>query len=163
MVGGRRGSAPYVLDTFNITSGPNGSPCPGATLPFSPSLTGGATNLNAGAFSPLTATIGREDGEQQTCSSRAASPAGLSGLLSSVKLCREAQANAGTCGPESLIGETTVCAGVGVGPGLRHGGRIYLTEKYHGAPFGLSVVNSGEGRPVRPRARHRQPGAEPGV
>ena len=38
---------------FQITSGPNGTPCPGPTLPFSPSLTGGTTNINAGAFSPL--------------------------------------------------------------------------------------------------------------
>ncbi len=35
---------------MEITNGPNGGPCPGSSLPFSPSLTGGALNLNAGAF-----------------------------------------------------------------------------------------------------------------
>jgi hypothetical protein len=127
--------------TFNVTSGPNGGPCPGASLPFSPSLTGGAPNINAGAFSALTTTIGREDGQQDMQSVTLHMPAGLSGLLSSVKLCPEAQANEGTCGPESLIGETTVSAGVGNDPVTVKGGRVYITEHYAGAPFGLSIVN----------------------
>ena len=127
--------------TFSITSGPNGSPCPGASLPFSPSLTGGTTNINAGAFSPLTTTIGREDGQQNMQSVQLHMPPGLSGLLSGVKLCPEAQANEGTCGPESEIGETTVSAGVGSDPVSVKGGRVYITEKYAGAPFGLSIVN----------------------
>jgi hypothetical protein len=127
--------------TFNITSGPHGGPCPGASLPFSPSLTGGTTNINAGAFSPLSTTIGREDGNQDLQSVQLHMPAGLSGLLSNVKLCPEAQANEGTCGPESLIGETTVSAGVGSDPVSVTGGKVYITEHYAGAPFGLSIVN----------------------
>jgi hypothetical protein len=127
--------------TFNITTGPNGSACPGASLPFSPSLKGGSTNLNAGAFTSLTGTFGREDGEQQIGQVRFHLPPGLSGLLTNVKLCPEAQANNGTCGPESLIGETTVSAGVGSDPISVTGGKVYITEKYHGAPFGLSVVD----------------------
>jgi hypothetical protein len=130
-----------ATSTFNITSGPNGAPCPGPTLPFSPSLTGGMTNINAGAFSPLVTTIGRSDGQQDMQSVVLHTPAGLEGLLSGVKLCPEAQANEGTCGPESLIGETTVSAGVGSSPVTVKGGRVYLTEKYSGAPFGLSIVN----------------------
>jgi hypothetical protein len=127
--------------TFDITSGPNGSPCPGTSLPFSPSLTGGTLNINAGAFSTLSTTIGREDGQQNMQSVQLHMPAGLSGLLSGVKLCDEADANAGTCGPESLIGETTVSAGVGGDPVSVKGGRVYITEKYASAPFGLSIVN----------------------
>jgi hypothetical protein len=127
--------------TFDITSGPNGTPCPGASLPFSPSLTGGTTNINAGAFSPLTTTIGREDGNQDMQSVQLHMPLGLSGLLSGVKLCPEAQANEGTCGPDSQIGETTVSAGVGNDPVSVTGGKVYITEKYAGAPFGLSIVN----------------------
>ncbi|HKI42726.1 MAG TPA: hypothetical protein VKA66_20675 [Mycobacterium sp.] len=131
----------HVSSTFNITSGPNGSACPGASLPFSPSLTGGSTNINAGGFSPLTTTIARQDGEQNLQSVTLHMPAGLEGLLSTVKLCPEAQANEGTCGPESLIGETTVSAGVGSDPVSVKGGKFYITEKYGGAPFGLSIVN----------------------
>jgi hypothetical protein len=127
--------------TFNISSGPNGGPCPGGTLPFSPSLTGGTTNINAGSFSPLSTTIARPDGQQDMQSVQLHMPAGLSGLLSGVKLCPEAEANEGTCGPESLIGETTVSAGVGSDPVSVKGGRVYITEKYNGAPFGVSIVN----------------------
>jgi hypothetical protein len=131
----------HSTSTFNITSGPNGAPCPGPTLPFSPSLTSGTTNINAGSFSPLTTTIGREDGQQNMQSVTLHYPPGLSGVLAGVKLCPEAQANEGTCGPESLIGETVVSAGVGSDPVSVTGGKVYLTEKYSGAPFGLSIVN----------------------
>jgi hypothetical protein len=135
------GEAVNSTSMFNITSGPNGGPCPGATLPFSPSLTSGSTNISAGSFSPLTTTIGREDGQQAMQSVTLHYPPGLSGILAGVKLCPEAQANEGTCGPESLIGETTVSAGVGNDPVTVKGGRVYITERYAGAPFGLSIVN----------------------
>ena len=127
--------------TFDITTGPHGTPCPGPGLPFSPSLTGGTTNINAGGFTELSTTIGREDGQQNLQQVTLHMPAGLSGLLKGVTLCPEAQANAGECGPESLIGETTVQAGVGNDPVSVKGGKVYLTEKYEGAPFGLSIVN----------------------
>jgi hypothetical protein len=127
--------------TFNITSGPNGTPCPGASLPFSPSLTGGTINNNGGAFSALSTTIGREDGQQNMSSVSLHMPPGLSGLLSGVALCPEAQANMGTCGAGSLIGGTTVSAGVGPDPVSVTGGKVYITGPYHGAPFGLSIVN----------------------
>jgi len=136
------GTPPHnAQSTFPVTSGPNGAPCPGASLPFSPSLTGGTSNVNAGSFSPLITTIGREDGQQNLQQVTLHMPAGLEGLLSGVKLCPEFQANEGTCGPESLIGETTVSAGVGSHPVSVTGGRVYITEKYAGAPFGLSIVN----------------------
>jgi DNA-binding beta-propeller fold protein YncE len=127
--------------SFQITSGPNGGPCPGASLPFSPSLTGGSPNINAGGFSSLVTTISRGDGQQNMSQVTLHMPPGLSGLLSNVKLCSEALANEGKCGEESLIGETTVSAGVGPDPVSVKGGKVYITEKYHGAPFGLSIVN----------------------
>lgn len=57
---------------FNITSGPGGSPCPGATLPFSPMLSAGTQNINAGAVSALSTTISRGDGWQTCSQSRSA-------------------------------------------------------------------------------------------
>jgi hypothetical protein len=136
------GGAPVVSkSSFEITSGPNGTACPGTALPFSPSLTGGMTNINAGAFSPLTTTIGREDGQQNINQVQLKMPPGLSGILSGVPLCGEAQANAGTCGEASKIGSTIVSVGLGGDPYSVTGGRVYLTGPYQGAPFGLSIVN----------------------
>ena len=146
--------------SFAILSGPHGSACPNPQ-PFDPSLTSGSTSDNAGTFSPLTTTISREDGNQNIRSVQLHYPPGVSGILAHVPLCQEAQANAGTCGPESLIGETIVSVGLGGDPFSVTGGKVYLTEKYAGAPFGLSIVNPAkagpfdlqEGRPVVVRAK----------
>jgi hypothetical protein len=141
--------AANVSSTFDITEGPNHSACPGATLPFSPTLTGGALNVNAGAFSPFTATMTRSSGEQNLQSLEVHLPPGLSGILTGVELCPEPQANLGECGTNSLIGETTVSVGVGGEPYTVSGGKFYLTGPYNGsgacavgesgcAPFGIT-------------------------
>jgi hypothetical protein len=128
---------------MEITSGPNGGSCtyPGQALPFSPALTGGALNLNAGAFSPFTLTMNRSDGEQNMQSVEAKLPAGLAGILTGVELCPEPQANLGECGPNSLIGETTVSVGVGGDPYTVTGGKFYLTGPYNGSG-GCNVLDT---------------------
>ena len=127
--------------SFLVTSGPNGSPCPPAALPFTPGITAGTTNINAGAFSPLSTTISREDGSQQIQAVALHMPPGLSGILKGVELCPEANANAGTCGPNSLIGHTIVSVGLGGDPFSVTGGQVFLTQSYKGASFGLSILN----------------------
>ena len=148
----RGGEAAETASTFTIAAGPGGRACPGSSPPFGPSFSSGMIDAAGGAFSTLSTTIGREDGQQDIQSVTLHMPPGLSGLLSSVKLCGEPQANAGTCGRESQIGETSVRVGVGSEPITVAGGRVFITGPYDGsgpcvvgspgcAPFGLSIIS----------------------
>ncbi len=144
------GNGPVTSESsFNIEHGPHGGPCPGTSLPFNPSVNAGATNIQAGAFSPLTVTVNRQDGEQNLKSLEAKLPPGLSGVLSGVELCPEPKANEGLCGENSKVGEATIGVGIGNDPFTVTGGRFYLTGPYNGhgsctvgeagcAPFGLT-------------------------
>jgi len=131
--------------SFQVTSGPEGTPCP-SPQSFAPSFATGMTGTaRAGAFSPFSVTLSRQDGQQTLSRVSVQTPPGLLGMLSQVPLCGEAQANAGTCSAASQIGHTIVAAGVGPDPlYLPAPGQpqnpVYLTGPYEGAPFGLSIV-----------------------
>jgi hypothetical protein len=141
------GKAPVQsASEFEITSGPNHTPC-NNPLPFEPSLTTGSLNIQAGAFTPFTMTMSREDGNQNLDAIQLKMPSGLLGTLSAVKLCGEAEGNAGTCGPESLIGHTVVSVGLGGNPFTVTGGEVFITGPYKGAPYGLSIVNPAKAGP----------------
>jgi hypothetical protein len=124
-------------DTFGIASGCGGG--------FAPSFSAGASNNQAGAFSPFSVTFSRQDGEQRLGGITVQMPPGLLGKIAGVPLCGEAQANAGTCPAASQIGATTVGAGPGPDPFYvpeagQPANPVYLTGPYKGAPFGLSIV-----------------------
>ncbi len=129
---------------FAIDHGPLGSAC-ASPLPFAPSLTAGSTTDQAGGYSSFSLLLQSGDDQQRISKLQFKAPAGLSGMISKVPLCGEAQANAGTCSAASQIGHTVVAAGPGPYPLVvpeagQPPAAIYLTEKYQGAPFGLSIV-----------------------
>ncbi len=106
---------------------------------LNPGFTAGTVSSQAGAFTPFTLNLTRQDREQYVKGLQVHTPPGLLGLLSSVPLCGESQAEAGNCPEASRIGSTRVASGAGSHP-FEIGGNVYLTGPYHGAPFGLSIV-----------------------
>jgi hypothetical protein len=156
--GGSRGplATPQSCGVFTTTSdfmpwsapqsGPDATPSSSfpisskCTDGFAPSLSAGTLSGQAGAFSPLTVTIARQDGEQHLAGVSLRTPPGLLASLKGISLCPGPQASQGECPAGTQIGETTVAAGVGPNPYSVRGGRVYLTGPYNGGPFGLSIV-----------------------
>jgi uncharacterized repeat protein (TIGR01451 family) len=143
-------SSPFISDafptaSFTLTDGPEGGACPATPLPFAPTLTAGSTTDQAGGHTDFTMLLQRGDGQQRIERLQFKVPPGLTGLISSVPLCQEPQAAAGTCPASSQIGHTVVTSGPGPyplvipQPGDPEAG-IFLTGPYKGAPFGLSIV-----------------------
>jgi hypothetical protein len=114
---------------------------------FHPGLLAGSVNANAGAFTPFTLSVAREDREPYLADLQLHAPPGLSAMLASVPLCPEALASTGKCSEASRIGDSEVAAGAGSQP-LYMPGDIYLTAGYEGAPFGLSIVTDAVAGPL---------------
>jgi hypothetical protein len=127
-------------DSFQLNSGPGGTPCPGAVLPFNPALNAGVSDVEAGAFTSFLSTFTRSDADQHMQGVSVTMPKGLLGSLVGLPLCPEAQANAGSCDASSQIGTVTAGAGTGPTPFYVTGGKVYMTTSYKGAPYGLSIA-----------------------
>jgi hypothetical protein len=128
-------------DSFTIDQDAAGNPCGAA--PFSPGFVAGVDNAAAGGSSTFQLRFSRNDTDQTLRAITVDMPEGLTGLISAATLCAEPAASAGTCGPESQIGTTTVAAGPGSNPYYLTGaqaGKVYLTGGYNGGAFGLSIV-----------------------
>jgi hypothetical protein len=138
--------------SFQITTGPNGSPCPNGG--FAPKLSAGTTNPVAGALSPFVLHLTREDGTQRLGSLGVTLPKGLLATLKGVPYCPNsvlagipsaegtaaAQVASPSCPAASQVGTVSVGAGAGPSPFYVNTGRAYLAGPYKGAPLSLAVV-----------------------
>jgi hypothetical protein len=106
---------------------------------LAPGFTAGTVTPQAGAYSAFTLNLSRQDREQYVKGIQLHTPPGLLGIISSVPLCGEQEADAGTCPAASKIGTTRVASGAGSHP-FEIEGSVYLTGPYDGSPFGLSIA-----------------------
>ncbi len=114
---------------------------PSSPQPFAPGFQAGTNSNQAGAFTPFILTINRPDGHQALERITMHLPPGLAAEIAAVTPC-PATLNGEQCAadyPGSLVGHTTSVTGLGTTP-YSLPGRLYLTDGYDGAPFGLLVV-----------------------
>lgn len=133
---GNPAASPFM--SFPVDFNGKGASCP-SPLPFALSQSTEAHPTTGGAASSFTLSLARSDGQQYLSKVSTTLPEGVVGIIPSVTLCGEPQAEKGECGPASQIGTVSVSVGAGTSPfGLT--GTVYLTGPYAGAPYGLSVV-----------------------
>jgi hypothetical protein len=145
-------------NTYQVSEGPNGSPCPpdSAHRPFAPRLSGGTLNPSAGSFSSFLFRLARDDQEQELSQVTTVLPPGLVAKIAGIPPCPEAaiasistaegkglaERDNPACPAASQIG--TISAGLGAGPGPNYfPGKLYLAGPYKGAPLSLAVVAPG--------------------
>jgi hypothetical protein len=134
-------------EDFQITAGVGGGACPGATLPFAPGFDAYSTSTQAGGFTGFQLELARPDGDQALSAVSMHLPSGIAALLASVELCSDAQAAVHACPAGSEVGHATAIAGLGSEPYVQEGGRVFITEGYEGAPFGLEIVTPAQAGP----------------
>jgi len=139
--------------SFALATAPGGAPCAKtmAERPFAPAFAAKPASSKAGAFSPLTMTIARGDGQQELKGVDVTLPPGFTGKLKGIPYCSEAaiaaaatksgedEKNASSCPAASLVGSATVLAGTGPSP-FQINGKVFLSGPYHGAPLSLAVL-----------------------
>ena len=146
--------------SFEIDSGPNGTACPGAARPFSPSFRAGTPDNTAAVATPLHIGLKRDDGDQNLAGLSVELPPGLAQSIRGVDECPQValdtlamlghtgliESSAAACPPSSRIG--SVMAGSGAGTrNLYNPGRVFLAGPYKGAPLSIVAVVPALGGP----------------
>ncbi len=145
--GGTRSDGVVVLGTpdatsdasFDVSWDGKGAGCPSA-LPFGPVMTAGTASNQAGASSPFTFDVTRQDRTDVFRNVNVTLPGGLLAAVKDVPLCADADANAGSCPVASRVGSATVAAGSGGSPFYLRDQPVSLTGPYKGAPYGLAIA-----------------------
>jgi hypothetical protein len=145
-------------NTYQVTEGPNGTPCPpeSSKRTFRPSFSGGTLNPVAGSYSPFLFRLSRDDSEQELSQVTTTLPPGLVAKIAGIPFCPDqaiasistAEGTGGqelarpACPAASQIG--TISAGLGAGPGPNYfPGKVYLAGPYKGAQLSLAIVAPG--------------------
>ncbi len=133
-------------DSFQVTSGPGGGPCPDYSdaAKFTPGFSAGTVTPLGGQFSPFVLKVSRPDGQQSLKKIAVTLPLGLTAKLAGVPRCAQSAIVPGVggstnCPAESQVGTVTVGAGAGSSPFFLADQPVYLTDGYDGAPFGLAI------------------------
>ncbi len=135
-----------VGSAFEINGCPNSG--------FDPGFSAGTKNPLAGAYSPFSLRITREDGTQEIAGLSAHLPKGLIGKPAGIPYCTDstlasisgalgtgaAQIASPFCPSASQVGTVTVGAGAGPTPFYTTLGRAYWAGPYKGAPLSIAVV-----------------------
>jgi hypothetical protein len=109
---------------------------------FNPRLQAGVANPVAGAKSPLTVRITRQDGEQNISKIEVTLPKGEIANLKGLEVCPDALAPSGNCPAGSQVGIATTALGTGAFPLFTpQAGKdptaLYFAGPYKGAPYSL--------------------------
>ena len=141
------------VGSFSLHAAPGGGAC-AATLaarPFAPSFAAGPKSTQAGAFSPLTVSLTRANGQQELKAATVTLAPGAIAKLAGVPYCPDdaiaaaagtsgaAQAANSSCPAKSEVGTATVQAGTAQTP-LSITGKVFLAGPYRGAPLSLAVI-----------------------
>jgi uncharacterized repeat protein (TIGR01451 family) len=140
-------------DSFNVSSGPTGGPCPTGGL--APQFSAGLTSGAAGTYSPLVLRLARADATAEFISLSTTTPKGLSARFAGIPYCSEAgiaqavsrsslgdgvkELTSPSCPAASQVGEITVGAGAGPSPYFT-GGKVYLAGPYRGSPLSFVAI-----------------------
>jgi hypothetical protein len=102
---------------------------------FNPGMDAGVANPRAGASSAFSLRLTRDDTDAEIQSVTTRLPEGLLARIGDVTRCT----NVAACPAASQIGRVTVGAGAGSNPLFIESGKVFLTNAYKGAPFGLLI------------------------
>lgn len=127
------------IGTKTLSSAFASSGCPNP-IPFGLSQATSNQTSTAGGHTSYTFSLTRPEGHQYLGAVKTTLPPGLVGAIPAATQCTDAQANTDTCPATSQIGTASAIAGSGPTPFNFGDGKVYLTEKFGGAPFGLAIV-----------------------
>jgi hypothetical protein len=159
-ISGWSGAAAAPTNSFALTKAPGGGDCAKSmgARPFSPGFAAAPKSSAAAAFTPFSASLTRNDGQQELKGVDVTLPPGATAKLAGVPYCPGsaiaaaaakpgiAERSKASCPDKSQVGAVTIAAGSGPSP-LQITGKAYLAGPYKGAPLSLVVVTPGVAGP----------------